>query len=97
MSQENVEIGIQGIDRIRDAVNLWIGAFDELHADVEEWIDAGDAVVGAVHWHGQGKATGISVDSHQFDIYEFSDGKIVRATLGYRSRAEALEAAGLSE
>ena len=75
---------IQGIDRIRDAVNLWIGAFDELHADVQEWIDAGDAVVGAVHWHGQGKATGISVDSHQFDIYEFSDGKIVRATLGYR-------------
>jgi ketosteroid isomerase-like protein len=88
---------IQGIDEIRDAVNLWIGAFDELHAHVQEWIDAADAVVGAVHWHGQAKATGISVDSHQFDVYEFSDGKIVRAILGYRSRDEALESAGLSE
>jgi hypothetical protein len=78
-------------------VNLSIGAFAELHADVQEWIDAEDAVVGAVHWHGQGKATGISLDSHQFDAYEFSDGKIVRAILGYRSRDEALEAAGLEE
>jgi hypothetical protein len=48
-------------------------------------------------WSGHGKATGISVDSHQFDVYEFSDGKIVRATLGYRSRDDALEAAGLEE
>jgi hypothetical protein len=34
---------------------------------------------------------------HQFDLYEFREGEVVRAILGFRSRNEALEAAGLQE
>lgn len=51
----------------------------------------------AVRWHGQGKASGASIDLRQFDVYELREGQIVRGTLGFRTKAEALEAAGLRE
>jgi ketosteroid isomerase-like protein len=88
---------LKGIDAIREAWTLWTAAFDELRVDVEEWTDAGDAVIAAAHWQGRGKASGMSIDVRQFDVFEFREGQIVRATLGFRSNEEALEAAGLSE
>ena len=88
---------IKGIDAIREAWTLWTAAFDELRADVEEWTAMGDAVVGEVHWQGRGRASGMSIDVRQFDVYEFRGGLIVRATLGLKSKADALGAAGLSE
>jgi ketosteroid isomerase-like protein len=84
---------VKGIDAIREAWTLWTAAFDELRADIEEWTEAGDAVIGAVHWQGRGKASGMSIDVRQFDVYEFRAGQIVRATLGLNSIEEALEAA----
>ena len=39
----------------------------------------------------------MSIDVRQFDVYEFRDGLIVRATLGLKSKDEAIEAAGHSE
>ena len=88
---------VKGRAAILQVVRLWTEAFDEFRADIEEHEDRGDFVIGSVHWHGQGKGSGMSVDLHQFDVLEVSEGKIVRATLGFRTRAEALEAAGLSE
>ena len=85
---------VTGIEAMRQVWALWIEAFDELSADVQEFIDAKNAVVCAVHWHGRGKTSGMNIDVDQFDVFEFADGKIVRATLGYRSKAEALEAVG---
>ena len=70
-----------------EMVDLMGDAFD--HAE--------NAVVCAVHWHGQGKTSGMNIDVDQFDVFEFAGGRVVRATLGYRSKAEALEAVGLSE
>jgi ketosteroid isomerase-like protein len=86
-----------GVEAIKANLALWADAFDELHADIEEYIETPNGVVCAAHWQGQGKASGISIDTHQFDLYEFREGRVVRAILGYRSRREALEAAGLSE
>ncbi len=88
---------VKGVEAIRETWTLWIDAFDELRADIDEYTDAGNTVIGAAHWHGQGKTSGVSIDVHQFDAYEFRDGTITRVSLGFRSRAEALEAAGLSE
>ena len=88
---------VKGVEAIRETWTLWIDAFDELRADIDEYFDAGNTVIGAVHWHGQGKTSGVSIDVHQFDAYEFRDGTITRVSLGFRSRAEALKAAGLSE
>jgi ketosteroid isomerase-like protein len=88
---------IRGIDSIREVWTLWTAAFDELRADFEEVTEAGDAVIGAVHWEGRGKASGMSIDVRQFDLYEFQGGKIIRATLGLESKAEAVDAVGLRE
>ena len=90
-------VTVEGVQAIRHTLSLWAAAFDELRADIEEYIDAPDAVICATHWQGQGKTSGISVDVHQFDLYEFREGRVVRAVLGFRSKDEALEGAGLSE
>src|SRR4051812_40613090 len=87
----------QGVEAIRANLTLWASAFDELNADIEEYIETPNGVLCGAHWKGQGKASGISIDTHQFDLYEFREGKVVRAILGFRSRNEALEAAGLQE
>jgi ketosteroid isomerase-like protein len=88
---------VKGRTAIHEVWTLWAAAFDEFRADVDEYIDRGDVVICDVHWLGQGKGSGMSVDTHQFDVYELREGLIVRATLGCRSKAEALEAAGMSE
>jgi ketosteroid isomerase-like protein len=88
---------VEGVQAIRQNLNLWAAAFDELRVDIEEYIDGPNAVICAAHWQGHGKASGISIDVHQFDLYEFREGKVVRAILGFRSKNEALNAAGLLE
>jgi ketosteroid isomerase-like protein len=90
-------LAVTGLEALGQVWASWTAAFDVLSADVTQYTDVGDAVVTAAHWHGQGKASGLAVDNRQFDVFELRDGKIVRVTLGYRSKAEALEAAGLSE
>jgi ketosteroid isomerase-like protein len=88
---------VKGRAAIHEAWTLWTAAFDEFRADVDEYMDRGDVVICAVHWHGQGKGSGMVIDTHQFDVYEVSEGQVVRGTLGFQSKAEALEAAGLRE
>jgi ketosteroid isomerase-like protein len=90
-------VTVEGVRAIRQTLSLWAAAFDELRVDIEEYIDGPYAVICAAHWQGQGKASGISIDVHQFDLYEFREGRAVRAVLGMRSKKDALEAAGLSE
>jgi ketosteroid isomerase-like protein len=90
-------VTVEGVEAIRQNLNLWASAFDRLGADIEEYIDAPNAVICAAHWQGRGKASGISIDVHQFDLYEFREGKVVRAVLGFRSKNDALEAAGMSD
>jgi ketosteroid isomerase-like protein len=90
-------VEVEGVRAIRENLNLWAAAFDELRVDIEEYIDGPNAVICAAHWQGQGKTSGISIDVHQFDLYEFREGRVVRAVLGFRSKNEALEAAGLLE
>jgi ketosteroid isomerase-like protein len=90
-------VTVEGGQAIRETLNLWAAAFDELRVDIEEYIDGPNAVICAAHWQGQGKTSGISIDVHQFDLYEFHDGRVIRAVLGFRSKNEALEAAGFPE
>ena len=87
---------VKGRDAIQAVEDLWTGTFDEFSADIQEYIDAGDFVVCDVRWHGRGKASGVSIDLRQFDVYEVRQGQIISGTLGYGSREDAFEAAGLS-
>jgi ketosteroid isomerase-like protein len=84
---------IKGKDAIRGAWTLWTDAFDELRAEIEECTTVANCVICHMHWVGQGKGSGISIDLRQFDLYEFRDGKWIWATLGLESKEKALEAA----
>src|SRR5947207_10816201 len=46
---------VKGRAAIREVWGLWMGAFDELGADVEQYVDTGDAVICASHWIGHGR------------------------------------------
>ena len=85
-----------GLDAIRDNIEHWTTAWDQLEVTAEEFIDAGDRVVVVLHHRGRGRGSGIEIDARFYELYTLRDGKVLRAD-EYAERAEALEAAGLSE
>ena len=86
--------GIQGMRRmLADSQEVW----EEFRMEPDELVDAGDRVVAIGRWVGKGKGSGIEVQQPVADVFTLHDGRVVRAELGFTDRAEALEAAGLSE
>jgi major membrane immunogen (membrane-anchored lipoprotein) len=49
------------------------------------------------HWQATGKGSDLVIDLRTADVIEIADGKIIRATVGYRDKDQALKAVGLSE
>ena len=76
----------------RELYEAW-AAYDH---DVHELIDAGDHVVSIVTDRGRGRASGAEVRINAYGVWTIRDDKIIRS-MWFRSRAEALEAAGLRE
>jgi ketosteroid isomerase-like protein len=76
--------------------NRWAELFDDFAAEIEEYIDAGESVVTVTRWRATGKRSALAIDQHGAEVYEFADGRIVRATVGYADRAAALKAIGLA-
>ena len=74
----------------------WDGEWDELETAIEEVIEAGDKVFMAVSYRGRGRASGVEVNDQLFEVHTFRDSQCVRK-VDFQERAEALEAAGLSE
>ena len=64
--------------------------------DPEEFLDAGAAVVVCGRVSAQGRGSGVPVDRPFFCVYDMEAGRI-RSIRIFGTRAEALEAAGLSE
>jgi ketosteroid isomerase-like protein len=85
--------GIEGAMRTR---TQWLDAWDEVHSDLEGVIDEGENVVASVHLTGRGKMSGANVDLRIHFHFKVRDGKVVYA-FEYEDKADALEAAGLSE
>jgi ketosteroid isomerase-like protein len=56
----------------------------------------GDELVAVIHTIARGQGSGIRVENRIAHLWTFRDGKATRFRV-YLSRAEALEAAGLSE
>jgi ketosteroid isomerase-like protein len=73
-----------------------VDAFEDYWAEATEFVDAGQHVVVGVRHRGRGKASGIEVDMPQFQVYTLRDGRIIRYR-GFRTRAEALGAAGIPD
>jgi ketosteroid isomerase-like protein len=81
---------------VREMWKRWDGEWDELETIIEEVVDAGDKVLVAVRYGGRGRVSGVEVNDRQFEVHTFRDGRCVHK-VDFRERAEALEAAGLSE
>ena len=81
---------------IRDNIQRFASAWDDLQVTAEQFIDAGDRVFVAVHFRGRGRASGITVETRLYEVYTLRDHKVVRVD-EFTGRSEALEAAGLSE
>ena len=90
---QGVYRGIAGVGRwLQD----WNDAWAEWSIEPEEFMDAGDSVVAVVRMHAKGMGSGLELDRRDAIVYRFRDGKIARADY-YNNKAEALEAADLSE
>jgi ketosteroid isomerase-like protein len=90
-----------GVARGREAVlaylDDWVSLFGPTRVEVEELIPLDpDRVLGVFHYHVEGSASGIAGDEQGFHLLGFDDG-LLRSCRVFRSRAEALEAAGLQE
>jgi ketosteroid isomerase-like protein len=72
------------------------GTWAEYSAQTQEFIDAGDHVVVEVQKHGKGKGSGVPFERTHTQVWARRDERLVRWLL-FASRAEALEAVGLSE
>jgi hypothetical protein len=59
-------------------------------------VDAGDRVLLTSHHRGRGRGSGVQIDTRLYSVYTLRGGKVVQED-EYGHRAEALEAAGLSE
>jgi ketosteroid isomerase-like protein len=62
----------------------------------EELIDAGEQVISVVTRHARGRASGVEVERPFALLWTLREGKVIRV-VWFLDRAEALEAAGLSE
>ena len=88
----------RGRQGIRDYFAWLAEAFEEFRSEVEEIIDAGeDRVVALLIASARGKASGVPLDDQRFAIVFTFQGKRIARADSYLTRAEALEAAGLSE
>jgi ketosteroid isomerase-like protein len=81
---------------IRDNIQRFASAWDDLQMTAEQFIDAGDRVFVAAHFRGRGRASGITVETRLYEVYTLRDHKVVRVD-EYTKRSEALEAVGLRE
>src|SRR4051812_23179976 len=84
-----------GLSGMRQWLDDWSAAWEAWHIDVEEILDAGDAVLVLIHHTGRGQTSGMELDSHDGMLFTFRDGKVVSLEY-FTGRERALAAAGLS-
>ena len=87
---------VYGNDAVLANYKRWNEAWERAETTVEEVIGRGDRVFVTVRFHGRGRASGVEVESRFYEVYMLRDDKVLRID-EYEERAEALEAAGLSE
>jgi ketosteroid isomerase-like protein len=89
----SAHVGREAYERLADG---FLESFRDLRFDVLELIDVGDRVIASTMMHGRGAASGVSVEDAYVFVYRLRDGLVVEGW-EYRTRQEAVEAAGLEE
>jgi ketosteroid isomerase-like protein len=93
--------GAEGnVYRGHDGFRRWyaesVQSFEVLEIELTEFRDLSDRVIAFGHIHARGRESGLELDSATGWVFTMRRGKVVRAE-GFLNRADALEAAGLSE
>jgi len=92
--------GQQTVFRGHDGVRRMIGdlyeTFAEVHIEMSEFRDLGDGLVAIGRTRTRGKASGAETETPLAFVTEIRNGKTI-SIRAYLDKAEALEAAGLSE
>jgi ketosteroid isomerase-like protein len=78
---------------VRATDDVW----DDFQTEPRELLEVGDHVVVAVTISGSGKGSGVIAEMELFNVLMLRGGKIVQIVGGLRSKADALEVAGLSQ
>ena len=91
----NVDQDIYDLDQFRRLFDEFVDTWESFQLGPEEFLDAGNDVVVPFTNRVRGR-DGIELQARGTFVWTIRDGAIVRACL-YQERAEALEAAGLSE
>jgi uncharacterized protein len=86
----------RGHEELRAFYREWYEAWGRYDEMVEDLIEAGEHVVVVAIGRGRGRASGAEVGWTQHGVWTIRDGKIIRVAW-FGTRADALEAAGLSE
>jgi ketosteroid isomerase-like protein len=87
--------GVYRLAEVRQFWSDWIGTFDSVRQDVDEFIEAGDDVAVASVMHVRGRE-GVEAQARAVWVCTFRDGMVVRASM-YQTKLDALEALGLRE
>jgi ketosteroid isomerase-like protein len=86
-----------GPEGLLEAYMEWTEGFDEFTMTGEEFIDAGgNQVLVRVHQQAVGSKSGVPIEADFWFLYTLRDQRTVRLDM-YPQKAQALEAAGLSE
>ena len=86
----------RGHEGLRSWFREWYDAWDDVSQTYEELIDAGEHVVSVSTTRGRGHMSGAEVEMHVAAVWTIRDAKVVRVTW-FRTRGDALDAAGLTE
>jgi uncharacterized protein len=86
----------RGIGEFREALDRLRASFGDIRIEVDEVIEAGDDVVVAGRWTGEGTGSGVPLETTFSSVLTLRDGKVIRYEW-FREKAEALEAVGLRE
>ncbi len=87
---------VRGVQEIRRMIATWDSSFDDFTAEPKEFLDAGRDVIVVVLFSGRLRGSETEVTTEETQVYTVEAEKIVRIC-EYRTRDEALEAAGLSK
>jgi ketosteroid isomerase-like protein len=86
----------EGLEPARAGLARFVDLFDDLTVTIDEIVEKGERTLTAISFTATGKGSGAEVDGTRFDLATWRDGRVARLELFF-DKAEALEAAGLSE
>jgi ketosteroid isomerase-like protein len=85
-----------GHEAVREFLDSYLEAFDDLHLEPEEFFDADDRIVVFVRESARGKGSGVEVQIRVGHLWTMREGKAVGFEY-FPEREKALDAAGLKE